>query len=128
MATLFIPLNYYGKFLPDLATLIRPAPVGQNMELGELPGTGLPQSQGATLVCTLLTHYNPEKLLVLPCAIGAVLSHQMGDQSEQPIAYAPRTLLPAEIKYAQLNEEALSIVFGQTFSSIPLWPQVYHPV
>ena len=36
----------------------------------------------------------------------------MEDQTERPIGYASRTLSPAERKYAQLDKEALSIVFG----------------
>ena len=48
---------------------------------------------------------------MLPYGVGAFLSHRMEDQSEQPAAYASRTLSPAERKYAQLDKEALSIVF-----------------
>ena len=36
----------------------------------------------------------------------------MEDGSEQPIAFASRTLAPAEKRYSQLDEEALAIVFG----------------
>ena len=65
----------------------------------------------------LLTHFDPEKPLVLACddspyGVGAVLSHRMQDWSERPITYASRTLSSAERRYAQLDKEALSIVFG----------------
>ena len=41
-----------------------------------------------------------------------MLSHCMQDGLERPIAFASRTLAPAERKYLQLDKEALSIVFG----------------
>ena len=66
---------------------------------------------------SLLTHFDPNKLVLLSCdaspyGVGAVLSHRMRDGSEQPITYASRTLSMAEKKYAQLDKEALAIVFG----------------
>ena len=44
--------------------------------------------------------------------IRAVLLHQYPDGSERPIAYTSRTLLPSERNYAQIEREALSLVFG----------------
>ena len=75
------------------------------------------KSKELLLSATILTHYDPEKPLVFSCdtspyGVGAVLSHCMEDRSEQPIAYASRTLSTTEIMYAQLDKEALSIVFG----------------
>ena len=44
--------------------------------------------------------------------IGAVIFHVMDDGSERPIAFASRTLMPSEQNYAQVEKEALSLVFG----------------
>ena len=63
----------------------------------------------------VLIHYNPGYPLVLSCdaspyGIGSVLemhvfhissiSHKMPDGTERPVAFASRTLAPAEKKYA----------------------------
>ena len=68
---------------------------------------------------SLLVHYSDRYKLLLtadasPYGVGAVLSHRMPDSTEKPIAYASRSLSPAERRYSQLNKEALAIIFVVT--------------
>lgn len=60
----------------------------------------------------VLTHYDPEHPLKLACdplsvGVRTVLFHVMEDGSEQPIAFASRTLTKAERNYSQIVKEAL---------------------
>ena len=79
----------------------------------------------------VLAHYDP-KLLIKMAAdassyeIGAVVSHVYPDGSERPIAFTSRTLSKSGQNYAQLEKEALSLVYGcLTFSSISIW-KMFH--
>ena len=65
----------------------------------------------------VLTHYDvnlPVKLAcdASPYGIGAILSNTMRDGLERPIAYASRSLTSAERHYAQIDKEALALVWG----------------
>ena len=114
-------VNYYGKFLNQLSSLL--APLYHLLQQKTKWHWGTKQQKAFSEVKRLLTssqvlaHYNPEKELLLSCdaspyGIGAVLAHVNEDGEEKPIAYSSRSLAPAEKKYAQLEEEGLAIVFG----------------
>ena len=64
----------------------------------------------------VLAHYDVSAPLVVsadasPYGVGAVLSIIEGGQ-ERPVAYASRSLAPAERNYSQLEKEALAVIFG----------------
>ena len=113
-------LNYYGKFIPKLSTLLTPL---HRLLQKKSTWTWGPEQQGAfdrvkgiLTSDSVLAHYDPSKPLILACdaslyGVGAVLSHKLDDGSERPVAYASRSLGPAE-KYSQLDKEGLAIIFS----------------
>ena len=114
-------INYYGKFLNQLSTTLVPlhsllradSEWKWTTDCDATVKTVKEQLTGDQL----LIHYDPNKPLVLSCdasayGVDAVLSHIMPDGSERPIAFSSRTLTKSERNYAQLEKEALSIIFG----------------
>ena len=114
-------VQYYHKFLPNLATVLQPLHqllrTGQKWRWDQAHETAFKRVKKAMVSETVLAHFDPGKPLLLACdaspyGVGAVLSHVMEDGSERPIAFASRSLSTAEKNYAQIEREALGIVFG----------------
>lgn len=114
-------LNYYGRFIPDLATIMKPLNdllnKGKKWQWTSACESAFQTSKALLVSQEVLTHYNPKLPLQLACdaspyGVGAVLSHVMPDNVERPIAYASRALSKAEQNYAYIEKEALAIVFG----------------
>ena len=114
-------LNYYGKFLLNLATTVhllhdllqkdRPWKWTEGCE------SAFVNSKKQLQDSPLLDHYDLKKSLRLACdaspyGVVAVISHVMKNGEEKPIAPASRTLTASERNYSEIEEEALSIVFG----------------
>ncbi|KAM7315470.1 uncharacterized protein ISCGN_005253 [Ixodes scapularis] len=114
-------VNYYGKFVPQLATIVAP--------LYKLPHQDVKWQWDRTcqeafqrvkkllMSSEVLVHYDPTAPLQLACdassyGVGAVLSHILEDGTARPVAYASRTLTSAEKGYSQLEKEALALLFG----------------
>ena len=114
-------INYYGKFLPNLSTKLRPLyqllKRGTRWHWDKSRAEAFEAANNALQDDTLLVHYDGNRQLILACdaspyGLGAVLSHIMDDGQERPIAYASRTLTAAEKNYSQLEKEALGVVFA----------------
>ena len=114
-------LSYYNKFLPNLSSVLHPLHRLLRKDTpwrwGSAQSEAFNKSTKLLLSSNCLTHYDPSRDLTLACdasnyGLGAVLSHKMPDGSDQPIAYASRTLNTAERNYSQLEKEGLAYVFG----------------
>ena len=75
------------------------------------------KAKEALVSSQVLIHYDPSLPIRLAAdasayGIGAVLSHVLDDGTERPIAYVSKTLSPSEKNYAQIEKEALALVFG----------------
>lgn len=114
-------VNYYHRFLPNLATVV--GPLNELLQNNKKWTWTAKCDDAFAKVKELITseqvlcHYNPTLPVRLatdasPYGIGAVLSHVMEDGTERPIAYASRSLTKAEKAYSQIDKEALSIYWG----------------
>lgn len=109
------------SFLKDLATILQPL---HDLLKKDVHWEWTPACEAAfklgkeqLLGSTALEHYDTRKQVRLACdaspyGAGAVISHVMENGEEKPIASASRTLTAAETKYAQIEKEAIAIVFG----------------
>ena len=111
-------LNYYHRFLPDVATILEP--LHQLLRKGSKWQWQKEQQEAfAKSKELLLVHFDPAKELVLATdasdyGVGAVLSHKMEGGTERPVGYMSRSLNGAERNYSTLEKEleALAIIFG----------------
>lgn len=148
-------VSYYSRFLPNMSTTLAPLysllQKNQKWQWKEQHRISFTTAKSLLKSDALLVHFDPRKEVTLACdaspyGLGAVISHRTEDGSEKPIAFASRTLAPAEKNYSQLEKEALAIVFGvksstttcadDTFSFTPttshfatysVKPREYHP-
>ena len=114
-------LNYYGHFIPNLASLLHPL---NELLRPDTPWKWTKERDNAfkaaktkIVAPNVLVHYDPNLPICLAgdasaYGVGAVISHVMDDGNERPIAFASRTLLPSERNYSQVEKKALSLIFG----------------
>ena len=114
-------MNYYRKFIPNLATILQPLSLllqkNRRWFWGAAQIQAFKKAKWFLTNSSVLTHYDsslPIRLATDASAqgVGAVISHVCSDGEERPIAFASRTLTSAECNYAQIEREALGIVFG----------------
>uniref|UniRef100_A0A914UMG5 RNA-directed DNA polymerase n=1 Tax=Plectus sambesii TaxID=2011161 RepID=A0A914UMG5_9BILA len=114
-------INFYSRFLSDYTDLCAPLyelkQKGKKFAWSKLCQNKFDQLKSALAKANCLAHHDPKLPLLLATdtssyGIGAVLLHCYSDGMEKPIAFASKTLEPAEKNYSQIEKEGLSIIFG----------------
>ena len=102
-------LNYYGKFLPNLATTLHPLhellQKDRPWKWTEACKKAFVKSKKQLQDSFLLVHYDLKKSLRRACdaspyGVGAVISHVMEKGEKKPIAFASLTLIASERNYS----------------------------
>lgn len=116
-------LNYYNKFVPNFSTKAGPLNELRRSNV-DFVWTNRQEESFQALKDTMvnavrLVHYQDDLPLILATdastyGIGALISHRYPDGSEKPIAFASKTLSSSQVSYSQIENEALSIVYGVT--------------
>lgn len=114
-------INYYGRFVPNLSTLLEPLYklLRSDVEFkwNDDCQKAFLKSKQAISSDQILTHFDPNLPLKLVCdasqvGIGSVLLHVYPDGTEKPISFASRVLNKSEVKYSVIHKEALSIYWS----------------
>ncbi|XP_060085398.1 uncharacterized protein K02A2.6-like [Ylistrum balloti] len=143
-------VNYYHRFIPNLATIIAPLNnlLGNDADgwkWSEQCEEAFTKVKELIVLDEVLCHYDPDLPVRLasdasPYGLGCVLSHVFKNGSERPIAFASRSLSKSERAYSQIDKEALGIfwsvqkfhtyLYGRHFTLItdhkPL-VRIFHP-
>ena len=114
-------IHYYGGFIANLASLLHP--LNRLLQHG-CPWNWTPECERAfheakerLTSSQVLVHYDPSLPIRVAAdasayGLGAVLSHVQRDGSERPVAFASRVLTSSERNYAQVEKEALALIFA----------------
>ena len=114
-------INYYRKSLPNLSMVLIPLykllKNNTSWKRSTEQAKAFQDAKNLLKSPRVLIHYDSSRPLMLTCdaspyGVGAVLAHIVDDNTERPIAFASRTLSKPQTNYAQLEKEALAIIFG----------------
>ncbi|XP_045536272.1 uncharacterized protein K02A2.6-like [Papilio machaon] len=113
--------NYYRNFVPGASMMLSPLyellKKNSNWKWTKIHSDAFSSIKKCLASDSVLAHFDQSAKLILtvdasPTGLGAILSQVGKDGTERPVAYASRTLTPAEHRYSQIQKEATAIIFG----------------
>lgn len=114
-------INYYGRFIPNLSTILRPLNALLRKDTPFIWSkeyeAAFCQAKEAFISNRVLVYFNPKLPLVLATdassyGVGAVLYHRYPDGPEGVIQFASQTFSETQRKYSQIDKEAYAIIYG----------------
>ena len=112
LCSLLGSIQFYNKFLPNLATTTEPLYRLTKKEIPEEQAT-FQALKNMLFADTVRAHFDPSLPVGVSCdasevGLGAVLFHRYGN--ECPIANISKTLTDTQRRYSQIQKEALAII------------------
>ena len=111
-------ISYYEKINPGSGLMsVTKLSKGQPWQWTDECDKAFKRAKEQLSQAPVLVHYDPSQPIRVAgdasnYGVGAILSHIIPDGMEHPIAFASLTLQPSERNYAQVEKDALSLVFG----------------
>ena len=114
-------VQFYSKFLPNLATVLAPlhqlTKKDSKWKWDSTEEAAFRELKKNLCADTMLAHFQSSVPIGISCdasevGIGAVLFHRYQDGSERPIANVSKTLTETQHRYSQIQKEALAIIFA----------------
>ena len=125
--------NFYRRFITESATLLEPLNMllrdKNSWKWTEAQERAFQDSKMALLNSQTLVHFDPALPVVVVAdsssyGVGGVLCHLI-EGVERPVHFVSRTLTTTERKYAQVEKEALALVFAMRKFHNYLWGQEF---
>ena len=127
-------INFYRRFLKDVASTLEPLNrlLRKNVKWtwDSAEESAFQTSKNLLTSSSALVHFDPAKPLTVVAdsssyGLGAVLCHKI-DGVERPICCVSRTLTSTERNYAQVEREALAMVFALRKFHYYLWGRKFN--